>query len=151
MIRVLLVDDHPSVRKGLSRLLDTEADMEVVGEAADGTLAIKMAHALRPDVVLMDINMPVMNGIEATRTIRAQCPQVQVIGMSITDQAQPLLDAGAVSYVSKAEDPRRLLAAIRACARPMCSVQPDHFAGSSTLAARNPAILRKRPYAAITH
>ncbi len=128
MIRVLLVDDHPGVRKGLSCLLNTETDMEVVGEAADGTLAIKMAHELRPDIVLMDIHMPVMNGIEATRTIRAQCPEVQVIGMSFTDRAQPLLDAGAVAYVSKTEDPHRLLEAIRAWARPIHSGQPDHLA-----------------------
>ena len=132
-MRVLLVDDHAIVRQGLMRLLAAEPDLEVVGEAADGKLAVEMTKELWPDVVLMDISMPVMNGIEATRAIRTQCPSVQVIGLSMftaAEQAQTLLDAGAVAYASKTDPPQHLLAAIRACALTKASRQPDLFATS---------------------
>ena len=119
-MRILLVDDHPSVRKSLIRLLRWEADIEVVGEAGDGKQAVEMTRTLRPDIVLMDIAMPALNGIEATRRIHAEQPQVLVIGLSMFEdekQAKPVLDAGAVAYVSKTESADALLARVRACYR----------------------------------
>ncbi|HYL82057.1 MAG TPA: response regulator, partial [Candidatus Acidoferrum sp.] len=117
-IRVLVVDDHKVVRQGLSRLLAAEPDIEIVGEAADGKLAVELARQLSPDVVLMDISMPVMNGIEATRAILAECPAVRVIGLSMfeeVEQAQAMQDAGAVAYLSKSGAADALVAAVRAC------------------------------------
>ena len=116
-MRVVIVDDHTVVRKSLGLLLEQEPDIHVVGEAADGKRAIDLVREVMPDVVLMDINMPVMNGIEATRAICAQCPGVRVIGLSMyehAEQAKPMLDAGAASYVSKTDAPDVLLAALRA-------------------------------------
>ncbi len=119
-MRILLVDDHTIVRQSLARLLGWEADIEIVGEAGDGRLAVELARDLRPDIVLMDINMPGMNGIEATRRIHAEQPQVLVIGLSMFEEderAQPMLEAGAVGYVSKTESTEDLLATIRSCHR----------------------------------
>ncbi len=130
-MRVLVVDDHAIVRQGIMCLLQAEPDVTVVGEAANGERAVEMAKALEPDVVLMDISMPVMNGIEATRTITAQCPRVQVIGLSMftaAEQAKLILDAGAVAYASKTDSPDDLLATIRACVHSDPSRQPDLFA-----------------------
>jgi DNA-binding NarL/FixJ family response regulator len=119
-MRILLVDDHTLVRQSLAHVLKSEPDIEIVGEAWDGKLAVEMTRALLPDIVLMDINMPVMNGIEATQRICAELPQVQVIGLSMYEhgeQAQPMLEAGAVAYVSKTDSPECLLETIRACYR----------------------------------
>ncbi len=118
-MRVLVVDEHDIVRQGLVRLLRAEPDMEVVGEAADGKRAIELVGELLPDVVLMDIAMPGMSGIEATQVICTEWPGVQVIGLSAFTRAESgkaLFKAGAVDYVNKADHPERLLAAIRACA-----------------------------------
>jgi DNA-binding NarL/FixJ family response regulator len=118
-IRVLVVDDHKVVRQGLSRLLAAEPDMEIVGEAADGKVAVELTRQLIPDVVLMDISMPVLNGIEATRVIHAECPAVRVIGLSMFEEAEQALamqDAGAVAYLTKSGPAEALVIAIRACA-----------------------------------
>ncbi len=117
-LRVLLADDHPVVRQGLAALLGTAPDFEVVGEASDGREAVDQTRALLPDVVLMDITMPRLDGIAATRAIKATCPGVCVIGLSVFDrnvQAQPMLEAGAVGYVSKTETAAVLFAVIRTC------------------------------------
>jgi len=114
-IRVMLVDDHAVMRKGLSTLL-VQADLEVVGEAADGEEAVDMARKLKPDVILMDISMPKMNGIEATRIIHAEFPEIRIIGLSMyeaADQAAAMFEAGASAYRSKSEQAGLLLAAIR--------------------------------------
>jgi signal transduction histidine kinase/ActR/RegA family two-component response regulator len=116
-IRILLVDDHAIVRQGLAAILDEEHDMAVVGEAADGESAMALVRQLRPEVVLMDMSMPGMSGIETTRAIHAEFPEVQTIGLSMLDeaeQAEAMRQAGAVGYLSKAGPAEALLAAIRA-------------------------------------
>ncbi|MGC3974766.1 MAG: response regulator [Nitrospira sp.] len=116
VIRILLVDDHRMVREGLRSILEGHADLSVVGQASDGLEGIEAARRLKPDVVLMDINMPKMNGVEATRHLLAEYPQLIVIGLSMqTDQytMEAMRKAGAVGYVSKAEAAGQLVGAIR--------------------------------------
>ncbi len=118
-IRVLLVDDHTVVRQALAKLLEAEPDLEVIGAASDGKMAVEMTGTLRPDMVLMDISMPVMDGIEATRAIHAEFPDVRIIGLSMFDareRAAAIRAAGAIAYVSKSDPSGALLTAIRACA-----------------------------------
>ncbi len=103
-IRVLLADDHRIVREGLATMLMEEDDIQVVGQAADGQEAIELAVKTRPDVVLMDVTMPRVNGIEATRQITREMPRVRVIGLSMHDKkdlAQAMHDAGAAAYLTK--------------------------------------------------
>jgi PAS domain S-box-containing protein len=113
-VRVLLADDHAVVREGLRELLSEQQQLEVVGEAADGVEAVAQAHALLPDVVLMDVCMPRMDGIEATRRIRAELPDVQVFGLSTQDhsEAHPIERAGAAAYFSKNDGAERLIAGL---------------------------------------
>ncbi|RJQ55333.1 MAG: response regulator [Desulfobacteraceae bacterium] len=114
--RVMLVDDHAVMRRGLSALLDLQSDIQTVGEASDGAEAVHMARKLRPDVILMDISMPKMNGIEATRIIHSEFPDIRIIGLSMfdpADQAASVLRAGASAYLSKSGSPDVLLSAIR--------------------------------------
>ena len=102
--RVLLVDDHAVVRQGLRSLLDAWSDVKVVGEAGDGIEAIRLTESLQPDVVVMDINMPNMNGIDATRQIRQNNPNIHVIGLSVRqdkETEQAMREAGAAGYLSK--------------------------------------------------
>ncbi len=115
MIRLLLVDDHAIVRKAFARLLRLEPDLTVIGEAGDGKEAVEKTRELQPDIVLMDINMPAMNGIEATRLIHAEHPQVRVIGLSMCDagEAAQLLHAGAVAYINKDKSSALLVQTIR--------------------------------------
>jgi len=120
-IRLLLVDDHTILRQGLARLLTQEPDIEIVGEAPDGETAVKLAFQLRPDVVLMDVVMPKMNGVDATRAIRGSLPEVRVIGLSMyeaMESADAMLNAGAVMYLTKTLPVQQLIAAIRSCAKP---------------------------------
>jgi DNA-binding NarL/FixJ family response regulator len=115
-MRVLVVDDHAVVRKSLVQMLSREPDIEVVGEVANGNFAVEMICLVQPDVVLMDVQMPVLNGIEATRLIHAEFPEVRVIGLSMFPECeQRLREAGAVAYVSKADSTDVLLEAIRSC------------------------------------
>jgi DNA-binding NarL/FixJ family response regulator len=114
--RVLLADDHDMIRRGLRRVLGTQPDMEVVGEAADGREALERARRLRPDVVLMDIRMPVMDGLEATRRLKAEMPGVCVLVVTAHEEPGYLLEAiqaGAAGYVPKNEPASRLVGAIR--------------------------------------
>lgn len=115
-ITVVLIDDHPLVREGLSQLLDRQADIKVVGEAANGALGVDLVLAKRPQVVIMDVHMPVMDGIEATRKILAEHPATKVIGLSFEQTPeinQSMLDAGASSYVTKDRASEFLVQAIR--------------------------------------
>lgn len=115
-IRILLVDDHTLVRTLLAKALSAEADLSVVGEAIDGHHAVELAGYLQPDVVLMDVGMPRLNGVEATRVLQEKHPAIKVIGLSTYDadmMARPMLEAGAVAYLRKDVPLEKLLAAIR--------------------------------------
>jgi DNA-binding NarL/FixJ family response regulator len=118
-LRVLLADDHVTVRHGLKLLIDSQADMTVVAEASDGAAAVQRALELKPDVVVMDISMPGMNGLVATRTLRQKQPQAAIVTLTRHgDEAylQELLRAGVSGYVLKQSAPAELLQAIRAAA-----------------------------------
>lgn len=116
-IRVLLVDDHAVVRAGLRMLLGADPEIQIVGEAETGGQGVNLAQALRPDVVLMDISMPDMNGIDATRRIKELCPDVAVLALTMHEDDQyffEMLSAGASGYVPKRAAPNDLIAAIHA-------------------------------------
>ncbi len=118
-IRVMLVDDHAIVREGISSLLENYPDITIVGEAADGLEAIERVQALQPDVVLMDINMPRMNGIEASRHIKREQEHVRVIGLSVNDDPQTealMREAGAAAYLTKGGSAEELYEAIHSLA-----------------------------------
>jgi signal transduction histidine kinase/ActR/RegA family two-component response regulator len=120
-VHVLVVDDHRVMREGLKQLLTAEPDLVVVGEAADGQQAVELTRQLWPDVVIMDISMPTLNGIEATRVISAEYPTVRVIGLSMFEAAEQetaMREAGAVAFLSKSGPVEVLLAAIRECVQP---------------------------------
>jgi two-component system response regulator DegU len=119
-IKILLVDNHEILRRSLTALLKSQGDMEVVGEAENGEASIRMVRELSPDVVLMDINMEGMNGMEATRIIRSERPATAIIGLSMFDDAEyaeEMLRAGACRYITKSGESEALLRAIRACYR----------------------------------
>lgn len=115
-IRVLLADDHPLLRQGLSKVLSLEGDIEIVAEAEDGEEAIRLVETLLPDVVLMDINMPRVNGIEATCRIKQRFSDVQVLVLTFHDEEEyvlALMRAGAKGYILKDADPSVVAKAIR--------------------------------------
>jgi two-component system, NarL family, response regulator NreC len=119
-IRILLADDHAMMRAGLRALLSEERDFEVVGEAGDGREAVALAEELRPDVVVMDISMPVMGGLEATRLIAGRLPDTKVLALTMHAEEQYLLQmmqAGGSGYVLKRSADTELLQAIRAVHR----------------------------------
>jgi DNA-binding NarL/FixJ family response regulator len=120
VIRVLIVDDHPIVRSGLVGLLDLEADMEVVGEAGDGEEAISRVHALSPDVVLMDLRMPRLDGVGATIRITADFPSSKVLVLTTYDTDSDIIravEAGASGYLLKDTPRVQLVEAVRAASR----------------------------------
>lgn len=115
-IRLMLVDDHQVLREGLALLLSRQGDIEVVGEAADGESAVGLAKELRPDVILMDIDMGKLSGVEATRAIHAECPSAKVVALTVHDRepfVSDMLTAGAVSYVIKGASFREVIEAVR--------------------------------------
>lgn len=127
-IRVLLVDDHAILRKGIRALLSTEPDIEVVGEAGDGQEALAQVDALGPDVVLMDLVMPNVDGIEATRRVTAQHPGVRVLVLTsfvADDKVFPAIKAGALGYILKDTGPDDLVRAIRQVHRGEPTLEPE--------------------------
>jgi DNA-binding NarL/FixJ family response regulator len=116
-IRVLIADDHPDVRRGFVQGLRMEADIDVVGEVGDGGAAVRLTKELDPDIVIMDIEMPRLNGIEATRQISTDCPGVRVIGLSFHASrvyVEGMLKAGAYAYVLKDDEIEELVKAVKA-------------------------------------
>ncbi|MBN1921664.1 MAG: response regulator transcription factor [Anaerolineae bacterium] len=126
-IRVLIVDDHTIVRKGIRALLAEIAGLEVIGEAADGLEAVALAFRLNPDVILMDLGMPRLDGIEATRQIRARQPESRILVMTsfaTDDKVLPAIKAGAQGYLLKESAPDDLIQAIRQIYRGESSLHP---------------------------
>lgn len=128
VIRVLLADDHALVREGTRRLIEAENDLEVVGEAASGEEAIEMTQQLKPDIAIMDIAMPGMGGIEATRAIKADCPETAILVLSAYDDEPylvALLEAGAAGFLLKNVNGQELVEAIHAVARGESVLLPE--------------------------
>ena len=126
-IRVLVVDDHPVVRRGIKSLLAEEKDLEVVGEAANGKDAIQQAANLHPDVILMDLVMPEMTGVEAIQKITASNPEARILVMTsfaADDKVFPAIKAGALGYLLKESTPEDLVQAIRQIHRGESSLHP---------------------------
>jgi len=118
-IRILLADDHAVVRQGFKMILNAQADMEIVGEAGNGRQAVELAEQLRPDVVVMDVAMPELNGIEATRRLASSVPHARVVALSMHKDSvyvREILRAGARGYLLKDSGAADLVAAIRAVA-----------------------------------
>lgn len=119
-IRLLIVDDHPVVRDGLHGMLDGQPDFDVVGEAGDGVEAVNLVETLKPDIVLMDLRMPVMDGVAALGEIKARNPEVQVLVLTTYDSDAdilPAIEAGAAGYLLKDSSRQELYDGIRAAAR----------------------------------
>ena len=128
LIRVVIADDHPIVREGLRLILEKAGDMALVGEAADGVTALQQVEEARPDVVLMDLRMPGMEGLEAIRRIRRAWPQVGVLILTTFSEDELMirgLRAGALGYLLKGSDLEVLLQAIRTAARGEALRQPE--------------------------
>ena len=128
MIRILLVDDHEMVRLGVSTYLQTQPDMDVVGEAVNGKEAVDKALDLRPDIILMDMVMPLMNGAEATAAIIAQWPEAKIVIVTSfldDDKVYPALEAGAVSYILKTSNAKRIADAIRDTLKGQTVLEPE--------------------------
>ncbi|HKZ51086.1 MAG TPA: response regulator transcription factor [Dehalococcoidia bacterium] len=127
-IRIVLAEDHAVVRSALRLLLDAEADMTVVGEAENGLEAVARASHLQPDVILMDIAMPGLGGIEAARQVVRHCPQVNVLILTMYDDPEHFfrsLEAGALGYVPKSASEQELLRAVRTVARGQSYLYPS--------------------------
>ena len=142
-IRILLVDDHSVVLDGLRMFLGLDPELEIVGQAADGAEAVQMAHALRPDVVLMDLLMPVMDGITATGLIRRELPDVEVVALTSVledDKVIGAIRAGAIGYLLKNVTADELAAAIRAAyaGRPTLAPEAAQALIQASIAAHGP-------------
>jgi two-component system, NarL family, response regulator LiaR len=127
-IRVLIVDDHTVVRQGLCMFLGTDPDLEIVGEARDGAEAVRLANELRPDVVLMDLLMPVMDGVSATAAIRRQVPDTEVVAVTSVLEDTMVVDAiraGAIGYLLKDTEAQELRRAIKAAAAGQVELCPE--------------------------
>ncbi len=126
--KVLIVDDHRVVREGLSAILETKDDIQVVGEAKDGGEAVEQARTLLPDVILMDVSMPGMTGIEATRIIKREFPHIGVVALTMYEEQQYIFDlvrAGATGYLLKDCDSAQIIAAIRTIAKGESLIHPS--------------------------
>ena len=140
-IRVVLVDDHALLREGMSKLLEQEPDMTVVGEAADGTEAVTTVKALMPDVVLMDVVMPGISGIEATKQIKQCSPQTAILILSAYDDDRyvlGLLEAGVAGYLLKSSRGQEVVQAIRAARSGDAVLHPAVTARLLALVSRSP-------------
>ncbi|MHA6260479.1 response regulator [Sporosarcina sp. CAU 1771] len=128
MIRILLVDDHEMVRIGVSAYLQIQNDMEIIGEAVNGKEAVSKALELRPDIILMDMVMPIMNGAEATAAIIKEWPEAKIIIVTSfldDDKVYPALEAGAISYILKTSNAKRIAEAIRETLKGQTVLEPE--------------------------
>jgi two-component system, NarL family, response regulator LiaR len=155
-IRVLIADDHAVVRQGLRAFLEGDGGLELVGEARDGAEALRMAHRLRPDVILMDLLMPEMDGLSATAAVRRELPDTEVLALtSVLEDAAVVgaVRAGAIGYLLKSAEPEELRSAIRAAAAGQVRLAPEATArlmrevrapgdGSEKLSERETEVLR---------
>ena len=117
LTRVMVVDDDPLMREGLAQILSTDSSIKVVGEATDGYGALRLARSIHPDIVIMDLSMPKLDGVATTRRILELLPQAEVLAISVytdLDRAREVIEAGAMGYIVKASASRYLLAAVHA-------------------------------------
>lgn len=160
--RLFLVDDHAVIRSGLKMLLENEQDMEIVGEAENARDAIQDAILLKPDVILMDIGLPDMSGIEATREIKKRMPDTSIVALTIHEDEEyffKMLDAGASGYVPKRAAPEELLTAIRAAANGQVYLYPslakllvrDYLSGGRPASEQNASELTDREQEVLTY
>ena len=143
VIRVMIVDDHDMVRKGLATFLKVNADLELVGEARDGQEALRMCEQVRPDVILMDLVMPEMDGTTATRLIRERWPEVQVVALTSfqeKDLVRQVLQAGAIGYLLKNVTVDDLAEAIRAAHAGQSTLAPEAAQALIQTASQEPAV-----------
>lgn len=141
-IRVLLVDDHTMLREALRIMLNSELDIEVVGELGDGTHVLETAKELNPDVVVMDVSMPTVNGIEATRALISALPQTRIVALSAFGYKQfimEMMEAGALAYVIKSAAGEQLVRAIKSVARGETYLCPESASTLITANRRNEA------------
>jgi two-component system, NarL family, response regulator DegU len=127
-IKVLIADDHRVVREGLSAILRENSDLEVVGEARDGQEAVEKARELQPDVILMDVSMPRMNGVEATRAIKRETPHIGIVALTMYDEEKYIFDlvrAGATGYLLKDSDSAQIISAIRSISKGESLIHPS--------------------------
>ena len=127
-IRLMLADDHAVVRTGTRQLLERQPDFQIIGEASDGEEAVRLAHELQPDIVVMDVRMPKMTGVEATRRIKAECPGVRVLVLTAHDDDEyvfALLQAGADGYLLKTAEFEDLVKAIHTVAAGQSALAPE--------------------------
>lgn len=127
-IKVLIADDHRVVREGLAAILKTKDDINVVGEAQDGVEAVEKTKTLMPDVILMDVSMPRMGGIEATRQIKREFPHMGIVALTMYEEQQYIFDlvrAGATGYLLKDSESSQIVAAIRAIYRGESLIHPS--------------------------
>lgn len=154
-LRILIAEDHQTVREGIKLLVNAQPDMEVVGEAGDGEAVIREVDRLKPDIVLMDISMPTMNGLEATRKLRARLPDLKILTLTRhTDDGylQQVINAGANGYVLKQSAPNDLVSAIRSVGAGNSYIDPSltrkvmggYAARSESLRGENKAVLTDR-------
>ena len=127
-VKVLIADDHRVVREGLTAILEMKEDIQIVGEAADGGEAVEKARTLMPDVIVMDVSMPGMGGVEATRIIKRELPHIGIIALTMYDDQQYIFDfvrAGATGYLLKDADSAQIVAAIRAVSHGESLIHPS--------------------------
>jgi DNA-binding NarL/FixJ family response regulator len=128
-INVLIADDHPLIREGLSKILSLNDDIKIIGEARDGREAVKMTMKTHPDVVLMDINMPHMNGIEAARVIKSELPQTGIIALTIHDDQEyidEMIESGVSGFLLKDVEPETLVQSVREVSKGKSLFEEDH-------------------------
>lgn len=142
-IHVLIADDHAVVREGLRTLINTEPGLEVMGEAADGREAVQQTHQLKPDVILLDMVMPLLDGLGAIKAIKEEQPEAKILVLTSfadDDKVFPAIKAGALGYLLKNSSPQRLLRAIRDVYRGEPSISPD-VAKKLMMEMQRPALL----------